>query len=73
MKHIILGITDYTKDCWHDFWYWFWGGLWGIAEHRATRCYIWRYNDGLYTKEGSVWHYIRQRKIATNGGNHGTR
>ena len=64
MKTILLGIKDYIKDCWHDFWFWFWNGIWDWAEYRATRCYDWRYNEGCYTKEGSLRHYIQQRRIS---------
>ena len=73
MKHIILGIKDYCKDCWHDFWFWVWSALWGATEKHATRCYNWRYNEGLSVKEGSVWHYIRQRKITDKRKKHGAR
>lgn len=64
MKYIWLGIKDYCKDCWHDFWYWIWGKLEVFCTRRANRCYCWRYNEGCFTKEGSVWHYIQQRRIA---------
>lgn len=59
MKHIILGIKDYCKDCWHDY------VLIKIWHRRDVK----RYEDfGTYVtwKEGSVWHYIRQRKFANN-------
>lgn len=64
MKYIWLGIKDYCKDCWHDFWYWFWGKLEVFCTRRANRCYCWKKNEGYFTKEGSVWHYIQQRRIA---------
>jgi len=64
MKYIWLGIKDYCKDCWHDFWYWFWDALWTWTNKRCVKCYVWKKNEGCYTKEGSVWHYIQQRKIA---------
>lgn len=64
MKYIWLGIKDYCRDCWHDFWYWFWDALWTWTNKRCVKCYVWRYNEGCYTKEGSVRHYIEQRKIA---------
>lgn len=64
MKYIWLGIKDYCKDCWHDF----------LLEH-LFRCYkkcvIYFISNqtGIrhelaFWKEGSVWHYIQQRKIA---------
>lgn len=64
MKETFLGIKDYCKDCWHDFWYWFWDSLWDWTNKRCTRCYVWDKNDGCYTKEGNLRHYIQQRKIA---------
>lgn len=64
MKYIWLGIKDYCKDCWHDFWYWFWSKVWWWAGRRQARCYDWINNWGCFTKEGSVRHYIQQRKIA---------
>ena len=64
MKETFLGIKDYCKDCWHDFWYWFWDSLWEWTNKRCTRCYVWDKNDGCYTKEGNLRHYIQQRKIA---------
>lgn len=63
MKDVLLGIKDYCKDCWHDFWYMFWTKMWTWAERRTFRCYDWQNNEGCYTKEGSVRHYIIQRKI----------
>ena len=63
MKYIWLGIKDYCKDCWHDFWFWFWNSLWDFSRRRTFRCYDWRNNEGCYTKEGSVKHYIYNRKV----------
>ena len=63
MKDVLLGIKDYCKDCWHDFWFWVWLHLENFVGHRLWRTYCWRNNDGCYTKEGSVRHYIIQRKI----------
>lgn len=63
MKYIWLGIKDYCKDCWHDFWFKFWNALWTFTQRRTCKCYVWRNNEGLVVKEGSVWHYIQQRKI----------
>lgn len=62
MKHVLQGIGDYVKDCWHDF----------LFEHlqrfydTQLRCLCkeCEMNVNLFSwKEGSVWHYIRQRKI----------
>ena len=63
MKCKILGLKDYCKDCWHDFWFWFWGALWMWTQHRTFRCYDWTHNEGCYIKEGSLKHYIQQRKL----------
>ena len=64
MKEILQGTSDYIKDTWHDFWYWLWDSLENFAHRRVSRTYCWRNNEGCYTKEGSVSHYIQQRKIA---------
>lgn len=53
MKYIFLGIKDYCKDCWHD---------WLI--HRLVNLYNEKIKEGWLWKEGSLWHYIQQRKIA---------
>lgn len=63
MIYIWLGIKDYCKDCWHDFWFWFWNRIDDFTRHRLTRTYCWAKNEACYTKEGSVLHYIQQRKI----------
>lgn len=63
MKHIFQGIFDYCKDCYHDFWYWVWDSLECWCFRRMKNTYDWKENDGCYTKEGSLSHYIRQRKI----------
>ena len=71
MKYIIQGIKDYYKDVHHDrlcrtvnqikgccvFEFHF---VATMAEHDCDKC--WRISQDW--KEGSVWHYIRQRKIA---------
>ena len=63
MKYMIQGIRDYIKDRRHDRMY-----------EAITREYDQWMRDGhkYYAvipagewKEGSVWHYIKQRKIAT--------
>lgn len=48
MKEIILGIKDYMHDCRHDKGY----------SNKTPR------PEYLNWKEGNVWHYIRQRRIA---------
>ncbi len=68
MKYIFLGIKDYCKDVWHDFWFKFWNALWTFTQRRTCKCYVWRNSEGLLVKEGSVWHYIQQRKIAKQRG-----
>lgn len=68
MKYIWLGIKDYCKDCWHD---------WLVARLKKFGCVIYDYMPAKHTelvsgylepvmtwKEGNLWHYIRQRKIA---------
>lgn len=55
MKYIWLGIKDYIKDWWHD---------WLIR-----RLFKLFYKDKPHKlpdlwKEGSIWHYIQQRKAA---------
>ena len=69
MKYIFLGIKDYCKDCWHD---------WLLAHmNKCEYCTV--YTDSyhgnnknkidhnkvkdFYRKEGSVWHYIQQRRV----------
>ena len=62
MKYIILGIKDYCKDTWHDW----------LLKHIKKYYYLIEAKDRLLDdwypihewKEGNVWHYIRQRKIA---------
>ena len=53
MKEIFLGIKDYCKDCWHD---WLITKLVNLHKETVKVEWLW--------KEGSAWHYIRQRKIA---------
>lgn len=54
MKYIWLGIKDYCKDVWHD---------WLLTRFVNT------YDNGKIEedwiwKEGNLWYYIRQRKLA---------
>lgn len=65
MKYIILGIKDYCKDCWHD---WLLKRLYNYYKGKKQLSYFEPKLD-MYVcvnpwKEGSVWHYIKQRKIA---------
>lgn len=58
MKAIILGVCDYLKDWWHDavtirIWRW--------QEKKDTGWVLGRY---VMWKEGNLWYYIRQRRIA---------
>ena len=64
MKYILQGISDYCKDCWHDFWYWVWDGLDNFVSRRLHHTYCWQKNEGCFTKEGNLRHYIQQRRIA---------
>ena len=64
MKYIWLGIKDYYKDVWHDCWFLFWNGLDNFVSHRLHHTYCWQKNEGYFTKEGNLKHYIQQRKIA---------
>lgn len=56
MKYITLGIKDWCKDMWHD---------WLLIRLVSTFANK-NLEEGWLWKEGSVWHYIRQRKIANN-------
>lgn len=64
MKYIWLGIKDYCKDVWHDCWFLFWNGLDSFVSHRLHHTYCWQKNEGCFTKEGNLQHYIQQRKAA---------
>lgn len=62
MKEIILGIKDYIKDCQHD---------WLVRQIKKYYFLVESKDetDGYWYplhswKEGNVWHYIRQRRIA---------
>ena len=64
MKYVLLGIKDYIKDCWHD---------WLLDRLQATypNATIYFYDHGYdadfetrHWKEGNLWHYIQQRRIA---------
>lgn len=62
MKYILQGIGDYIKDWWHDCWFLFWNGLDSFVSHRLRHTYCWQKNEGCFTKEGNLQHYIQQRK-----------
>jgi hypothetical protein len=69
MKYIWLGIKDYFKDCWHDF-------LFRNLCKFYKKCVIFFISDGTgvrndlsFWKEGNLWHYIQQRRIAKRKGN----
>lgn len=63
MKYVILGIKDYMKDVWHD---WLSNRLHKVQGERIytydadldLTCWVYPW------KEGSVWHYISQRRKA---------
>ena len=63
MKYIWLGIKDYCKDCWHD---WLRNRLQKVqGEGIYTYDEKTGYTYWVYSwREGSVWHYIQQRRIA---------
>lgn len=58
MKPIFLGIKDYVKDCWHDY---VLIPRWRREERTEDGWVLGKY---VSWKEGSIWHYIRQRRIA---------
>lgn len=64
MKYIWLGIKDYCKDCWHDF---LLRNLQKYYEGRPIK-FISIATDRLLDmglwKEGNLWHYIKQRRLA---------
>lgn len=60
--NIILGLRDYLKDIFHD---WIYAKL--IRLEKIHKLYYKKNNKmiAIYTwKEGSLCHYIQQRKIA---------
>lgn len=64
MKYIWLGIKDYCKDCWHD---WHLHCLEKIYGE-LPMFYMSEKEDSWVAvidwKEGNLWYYIKQRKIA---------
>lgn len=61
IKHYVwLGFKDYCKDRWHDWLLWQLKGLCGwVGEKDVSGRWI----PAQYWKEGSIRHYISQRKI----------
>lgn len=64
MQEVLLSVKDYLTDCWHD---------WLLSRLQATypNATIYIYDHGYdadfiicHWKEGNLWHYIRQRRIA---------
>lgn len=69
MKYIWLGIKDYCKDCWHD---WLFRNLRKFYKKMPITFYNRKTGMSLDIgrwKEGSVWFYIKQRRIAKRKGN----
>lgn len=59
MREVILGIKDYLNDVWHDM------RLRHEIKHPETEKRKWVIDHyECFWKEGSVWYYIRQRRIA---------
>ncbi|MBR2247678.1 MAG: hypothetical protein IJ880_11785 [Bacilli bacterium] len=64
-NYILQGIYDYVKDCYHDYL---------MQEAKSMGCVLYdkitKYKQNTMHvpanrwKEGSMWHYIKQRKIA---------
>ena len=64
MKYILQGIKDYCKDCWHD---WLFKNLRKFYKKMPITFYDRKTGISLDIgkwKEGNLWHYIQQRKIA---------
>lgn len=61
MREVILGINDYLNDCWHD---WLLRRIQRYYFVIKTKDYAGDDWMPLYEwKEGSILHYIRQRRI----------
>lgn len=58
MIAIIWGICDYLSDCWHDY------KIRYEYKHTKGNRRKWEIVTTLLWKEGNLWHYIRQRRIA---------
>jgi len=63
MKYIWFGLKDYCKDVWHD---WLSNRL---HKSQGERLYTYDHKEDEICwvfpwKEGNLWHYIHQRKIA---------
>lgn len=58
MKAIILGICDYLYDCWHDY------KIRYEYKYTKDKRRKWEIATTLLWKEGNLWQYIRQHRIA---------
>lgn len=64
MKYIWLGIKDYYKDVRHDCLVCKIKKVYGSKDLMFYNDYLETYEYIIDWKEGSLWHYIQQRKIA---------
>lgn len=65
VKDILNGIHDYVKDCYHDQM---------MRDAKELGCVLYdkvtkKKSNGMHIvatawKEGSMWHYIKQRKLS---------
>lgn len=62
--YVINGIRDYIKDCWHDWHLHYIERSIGNEPLFSMGDKSNEWNAMIDWKEGSVWHYIRQRRIA---------
>ena len=70
MSYVIKGLYDYLKDCHHD-------RL--VEDAMDLNCILYekakdvkgkeKLIPSFYWKEGNLWHYIKQRKIAKKAKN----
>lgn len=58
IRCVFLGIKDYIKDCWHDY------VLIPRWERQEKAEHAWVLGKFVTWKEGSVRHYIKQRRIS---------
>lgn len=64
MKYIWLGIKDYSKDCWHDWLIQRIKKVYGSKDLMFYNDYAEVYMYIIDWKEGNLWYYIQQRRIA---------
>ena len=64
MKYIWLGVKDYIKDCWHDWLVCRLKKMYGFKDLMFYDDYSETYVYIIGWKEGNLWYYIQQRKIA---------